>query len=94
MLWTGTALKQQHEGCASFTLVLCMALTDPTGHCPTLRAAGGWLYTTGCAGVSSYLLAHGTWQNQQGNALPRQETATKEQLGDSGQWLPGLSSCG
>lgn len=28
-------------------------------------------------------MAGGSWQSQQGNALPRQETATKEQLGDS-----------
>lgn len=82
-----------------------MALTDATGHCLTLKTAAGWLCTTGRAGVSSHLLAHGTWQSQQGNALPRQEPAPKEQLGGSGHvlravapraaqlWVAGVSLC-
>lgn len=42
--------------------------------------------------LSSYLLACGTWQSQQGNALPRQETASKEQLGDSGHVLRAVAA--
>lgn len=83
---------QQHRSCASSPLVLCRSLTGLTGHCLTLPAAGGWLDTTGYADL--FALSLWCWQSQQGSALPRQETATREQLGYSGQWLPGLPSCG